>query len=115
MLDTKIFEVRDEGTHITLVAICMQPHRIRMNKAEIYCLRRAGYGWDLRLILCTDAHGSVKAECDPYNWSRAGRSIPHAHSYIQENWDKLQSGDVIDVQFILNETETAKESECSNQ
>jgi hypothetical protein len=31
-----------------------------------------------------------------------------AHSYIAQNWDILESGDVIDAEFIRGETDTEK-------
>jgi hypothetical protein len=29
--------------------------------------------------------------------------MPSAHEYIQDNWDKLKSGDIIDVEILLGE------------
>ena len=34
-----------------------------------------------------------------------------AHHYIIEHWDKLRDGDVVDVSFILGETQQPKVSE----
>jgi hypothetical protein len=34
-----------------------------------------------------------------------------AHRYIEENWNALSDGDVIDVEFILGETKEKKISE----
>jgi hypothetical protein len=34
-----------------------------------------------------------------------------AHAYIEEKWDELGSGVVIDVEYILGETRTYKASE----
>gem|GEM_PF-2943358 len=48
---------------------------------------------------------------DPYDWSGTPRTYREAHKYIKQNWGILESGDVIDVEFILGETDTCKISE----
>lgn len=35
-----------------------------------------------------------------------------AHKYIQQHWDELQSGEVVDVEYILGETTVKKESDA---
>jgi hypothetical protein len=34
-----------------------------------------------------------------------------AHKYLQENWDSVQNGQVLDVEYILGETDSPKISE----
>jgi hypothetical protein len=50
-----------------------------------------------------------ETRCDPF--VKKDRTYFTAHRYIQENWKNLRSGDVVDVQFILGETEEIKEPE----
>jgi hypothetical protein len=57
----------------------------------------------------------IDAQCrgvayDPYDWV-GDRTKPHAHQFIMEHWQELRDGDVIDVQFILGETDSPKVSE----
>ena len=46
---------------------------------------------------------------DPYSWGDRTYSV--AHNYIQEHWDEIKAGDVIDVEYILGETPEPKLSE----
>ena len=109
----KMFEVRDRGTFIPVIGFLLTTD----NEREIQLLARAGFSYKsvskwhdsdfkfmLYINLCTYA-----AQCDPYDWP--DRTNHCAHKYIQENWFKLDTGSVIDVEFILGETKTRKESE----
>ncbi len=46
---------------------------------------------------------------DPHDWD--DRTLLQAHKHIEEKWDKLEDGAVIDVQFILGETKRPKTTE----
>jgi hypothetical protein len=37
--------------------------------------------------------------------------MPLAHQHIEQNWDLLNDGDVVDVEYILGETSEPKRSE----
>lgn len=107
-MEVKCLEIRDAGTFIPV--ICIRP--VPMNDAQRYLLRRDGYSGrrDERLVIV------IKAQCrgcsyDPYNWSGDSRTMPNAHLYIEEHWHELDDGDVIDVEFILGERPTKKQSE----
>lgn len=102
-MNVKMFEVRDEATHIPCIGIEMKPSHLR----EMVLLRRAGYG-EPRCILFGRADKGQFSH-DPYD--HKGRTMPNAHAYVEAHWDELQTGDVIDVQFILGETTTKKEPE----
>ena len=39
------------------------------------------------------------------------RTYHVAHLYVQQHWDEITSGDVVDVEFVLGETDAPKESE----
>lgn len=114
-MEVKLFEVRDSATFMPMMAV-----RLRWNNtAERFLLRRAGYageqidrdaGIEPYVIFCK--LDGVEAQYDPFAWSSGARTIPTAHRHIIENWNTLRSGDVIDVQFLVGETTTAKESEA---
>lgn len=40
-----------------------------------------------------------------------GDGMPQAHNWITQHWDEIESGDVVDVQYILNETTAPKTPE----
>lgn len=48
---------------------------------------------------------------DPYAWGEHIRTFHVAHKYLAEHFEELESGAVIDVEFILGTRETPKQSE----
>jgi hypothetical protein len=46
---------------------------------------------------------------DPHNWNDRTKQV--SHKWIQDNWDDINDGDVIDVEFILGESTVKKTSE----
>ena len=108
-MKTKLFELRDKGTFIPIIATLMAKPA---NEAEAYLLRRAGYsiGPDDHWLVLLDRLEGGHSDYDP---KRGGpRTYPVAHQYIQDHWPELVSGQVIDVEFILNETRHPKVSEA---
>lgn len=130
----KIFEIRDRGTFMPMMAVrlmirlpeCRGIHTATdfsitpvNDSQEDWLLRRAGYGRDMILnhgdeadtfyVILVKLDG-VKAEYDPFAWSNP-RTLSTAHQHILANWDKLKSGDLIDVEFILGESAAPNESE----
>lgn len=125
----KLFELRDRATFIPIFAFRCRPTSYREGgvdittppdfpsharyTAERYLLRRCGYIEGDQIMLgrldAEDARFS-ECSCDPYGHSNP-RTFTVAHEYIEANWDKLESGAVIDVEFILHETKEAKVSE----
>jgi len=109
-MKTKTFEIRDEGTHIPAMAIVFEGS----SEKERYQLARAGFGVneshqdDYALLIHLT---SMRVNYDPSKWG-GGRTMQIAHTHIIQNWSSLESGQVIDVQFILGETEEPKESEA---
>ena len=105
-MKAKALEIRDEGMFIPALAVDMNPTQ----DSQRYLLRRCGYACDGRPnVILTRLDGSGKATNDPYEWG--GRTYPVAHNYIIDHWAELADGDVVDVQFILGETQTPKVSE----
>lgn len=112
MIETKLFEIRDRMTFIPIVAVSCR-RTTEVTEQEQYLFFRAGYCVNNTCILLLRASGGDVAYCDWTDWS--GRTFPVAHEYITLKWDKLQSGDVIDVEFILGETSEKKQSERFEQ
>lgn len=117
----KLLEIRDEGTFIPAIAIRL--FAVADSQDE-WLLRRAGYAQeqirtydveeepnDQPYVLLAQLHGG-KIEYDPYAWTN--RTMAVVHQCIIDQWSSLQSGDVVDVQYILKEKTSTKPSERWN-
>ena len=100
-MKTKFIEIRDRMTRIDAVAIKVEPE----NDIEAYHIKKAGYGPGNVILMKLDP---CEAYYDPYKWYNR-RTMTNAHLYIREHFDELESGDVVDVEFILGETKSPKE------
>lgn len=96
----KLIEIRDRATFIPAMAI-------QVSGDDGYLMRRAGFESPMIYLV---ALATERACYDPYNWGN--RTMANAHNYIVEHWEELLDGDVVDVEFILGETPTAKVSEA---
>ena len=109
-MKTKTFEIRDSGTFIPALAIRLIPNC----EKDRYLLSRAGYGRTEEMqgdyIILMDLENTTRCNFDVYEW-RHSRTFHFAHQYIIDNWQRLTSGDVIDVEYILVETNQIKVSE----
>ena len=88
--------------------------RSQRDQKEGYLLSRAGFGFEYPLVLFGRLEsGGIGGGCqhDPYSWPVPPRTVAEAHRYIAAHWDELKSGDVIDVEFILDEAAVPKVSE----
>lgn len=111
MLETKVFEIRDSGTFIPVLCVRVNASwRERIGNGpparEDYLIRRAGYGTDPLVIMTALRASNEFATYKYYAWEEreSSRTRTIAHKYIIDHWGELQTGDVIDVQFILGET-----------
>ena len=113
-MNTKLIEVRDRGTRVHVLAIRFSAE----NEAENFILSSAGYGMnnnDYReYIIMLDINTPIRVwfnsfDCEVAN--KYARTFPEAHKELETNWDKYQSGDVLDVQFVLKETDQPKQSD----
>ena len=120
-MKTILLEVRDRMTFIPVVAMSTESYRPGVDdvsrltlhqrsnlEARRYLLCRSGYSPDGETIILVNLN-DCRASNDPYGWN--GRTMTVAHEFIEQNWDKLSDGDVIDVEFILGETTVKKTSE----
>lgn len=93
----KIFEVRDEGTHIGVFALSTEP-----SPGQEYELKRCGFhSGDAVIIGYLD--GERNSSADPYHWDT--RTMRAAHIFISDNFNKMHDGDVVDVRHILGESD----------
>jgi hypothetical protein len=105
-MQIKLLEIRDRATFLP----CFAMQTTADNSEQGYLLRRAGYGPDMPLIIFGYLDASRgKCHYDPYDWN--DRTMKTAHNYIVEHFNKLNDGDVIDVEFVLGETTNKKTSE----
>lgn len=107
----KLVEIRDAATFIPALAIKVDA----ISAAEGYLLMRAGFGSDFRrhVILCEINGGSGRAKCDPHDWGayHGSRTMRIAHDWLLRHFDDLESGAVIDVQYLFGERPQPKRSE----
>src|SRR6266436_1053716 len=100
-METKLFEVRDRGTLIPVIAIRLGSR----NEAERYLLSRVGYGKTVEeqsgYILYAGLE-EFDMQYDAYQQTNRTRQV--SHKFIEDNWDNLTSGEVIDVEYILGES-----------
>lgn len=103
-MKAKTFEIRDRSTTIMVVAT----PTVSQNAAESFAFRREGYHKDSHFILVTCIH-NLYTEYDPFKWP--DRTMKQAHLHIEKNFNELESGSVIDIEYILGEVKEPKISE----
>lgn len=109
-MQVKLFEIRDRATFIPAMAVKLDGN---CSDQEDWLLRRAGYGMDAanrNYVYLTHLSEGI-TQYDQYRWGCCSRTMTSAHGYILDHFDELISGQVIDVEFILGESTTPKESE----
>jgi len=105
-MKTKLFEIRDSMTFIPALAIKVEADSMD----DFYLLNRAGFDRnDNYVILFHLERDDKNGSYDPFSWD--DRTMTVAHQYIIENFDELKANDVIDIEFILGESISKKESE----
>jgi hypothetical protein len=101
----KCFEVLDRMTFIPVCAVNTEASC----EGQRYLLRRAGYAADGHTVILTNLN-SGHSKYDAYSWN--SRTMRTAHAHIEQNFEALEDGAVIDVEFLLGETESPKTSEA---
>lgn len=108
-MEVKTFEVRDAGTFIPCIAIRLNP----ATEADRYLIARAGYGKRAEdqgeYVIFGRLQAESEFQYDPFKWGN--RTMQIAHDHTRTLFETLESGAVIDVQFILGETKEPKKSE----
>lgn len=100
----KLLEVRDRATFLPVFAISTEAS----NEGQRFLLRASGYSQNSDLVLFGRLRGG-DTYYDTYAWK--DRTMTMAHEYIEQHFHELKDGDVIDVEYILGETQTKKVSE----
>jgi len=103
-LATKAFEIRDACTFIPVIATAL----LSDADEETYLLGRCGYRNDDISVMVTRLNDSRSAN-DPHDWTN--RTMVVAHEYIREHFFMVETGSVVDVEFILGERTEWKVSE----
>lgn len=100
-MENKLFEIRDKAT-------CVPALAVRVSGDDGPVMRRAGFGSPM-VLLTMLAHPMT--QWDPYAWSNP-RTMRTAHLFIEEHWNGLVSGQVIDVRVLLEEATDPAAAEC---
>jgi hypothetical protein len=104
-MNTKIFEVRDRMTCCVVMATAF---RAPLSRRDRNLLALAGYGRDEdldRYVLLAKINGGAdRINDDSFAWG--DRTFHTVHRFLEEQFDNLTSGDLLDVRVILGETDT---------
>lgn len=97
VMQVKLFEIRDRSTVIPAIAIKLGSR----NKAEQNLLASSGFGrFPTNYVLVARlGRGSITYEAN--DWSN--RTMYNAHLHIEKHFDELESGQVIDIEYLLGE------------
>lgn len=107
-MQIKLFEILDRATCMPVMVVKLQD----TSAARYPLLSRAGFnpfGEPVCYMFVTLAH--PKANWDAYGWPAGDRTCSSAHKYIEQHFDELPDGAVVDVQYILGETQTPRPSD----
>lgn len=105
-METKIFEVRDRVTFISVMATKCSSN----DELENAHLIKNGFSNSIPLVL-VGRLGKGEHTYYPDDWGYNPRTMYVAHKYIEEKFDELNTGEVVDVQFILGETSEKEKSD----
>lgn len=106
-----MFEIRDRMTFIPVLATKLDTSDAP--ESEAYLVSRAGFGRHSPEVLVTRlGDGEVETNYEPGQWE-CGRTMGMAHVHIKRLFDVLEPGAVIDVEYILGETDSPKKPEGS--
>lgn len=113
-MKTKLFEVRDRATCIIVMATKIAPEQyVNYDKyeREYKLLRRSGFDPknEKPFIMLTYVENNSRTEYLPEAWG--DRTLQTVHRYIRNTFDELTQDDVLDVEYILGEKHTIKETE----
>lgn len=108
-MNTKTIEIRDRATFIPAMAIRLGSDI----EADRYLLARSGFGRSRaeqsEYVLLIRLGDVGKCACDPYEWG--DRTMMVAHDHLLKNFDDIEPGAVVDVEFILGEKAEPSASE----
>lgn len=106
-IECKLFEVRDRATFIPVLAIRMTSD-YPPEQGLLWAV-----GWsshDPQVVMARIEESRLQLVLDPSEWPpMVGRTLGEAHKYIAANFDRLGTGTVVDVEFILGESLAPKQ------
>lgn len=112
-MQAKMFEVRDRGTFIPIIAMRLKP----TCEAERYLLTRGGFGileaTQASYLLVCKMTDQQTGTTDPFGHG-IGRTLRDAHRHLEKHFDELETGSVICVEFLNGERAEPKTSEAAN-
>ena len=109
-MEIKWLEIRDQATMIPAFAFTTAQFYEPNDTALI---RHAGFQIGAHHLIVGRFHES-DMNYDPFEWRESGnRTMFEAHIWLTDHWAEVKSGDVIDVEFILCETERPKASDLA--
>lgn len=100
-----MIEIRDKATLIPAMVIRVNA-MTNMPEPHNWLIQHSGWGTDNPGIYLFAMHGKGYCHYDAYGWG--DRTFHNAHLYVQEHFDDIEDGQVVDVEFILGETEHPK-------
>ena len=97
-IKVKRVEIRDRATLVPAIAL-------RLVGKDDPIIASAGFKESILLIHLTH----MECQWDSFAW--IGRTMYNAHHWLTSNWEKFEAGGVIDVEFVLGETDKPKKSQ----
>lgn len=95
----KTVEIRDRATLIPAFAIKMLPS----DEYELFLFKNAGYGYVHHCVMLVPIEAPWLSARSSDEYRNSARTLPIAHQWIEDHFDEIKNGDVIDVEFILGE------------
>lgn len=107
-MNLKFLELRDRATRIPIFAFATEPYAgaiDRIYKKEHWLLRCAGFDCTHPMVIIgrIDCSSSLNSHCTYDPTMHGDRTFKVAHDFLEAHWEQIQSGDVIDVEFLLGE------------
>ena len=112
-MKTMMVEIRDRATFIPALVVCGTVGGI-VGTPDCYLLRRVGWAspeTEFCFFMPLSSNPGNRCAQESYEWGDNNRTFTVAHEWLIEHWRDVNPGDVIDVEFILGETDKPKESE----
>ena len=106
MIEVKRVEIRDRATLVPAIALLVRGAGDLESKDDPLLIR-AGFEDPLVVLVHLLA---MEVQWDPYAWMN--RTMHHAHAWLATHWMEFKDGEVLDIEFILKEKATKKQSEC---
>lgn len=99
IVDAKMLAVMDRGTHIPLIAFKVSPNTMK----ECVMLERHDFGVNPHEHTFFYDISSGTCSHNPYKMEGSYTLTP-ACKHIRDNWGSINSGDLVDAEYIRGET-----------